>query len=97
MQHELSITSRPDGSYRLACLCGAANVAFVRDARAEAAWFRGHLTEETWDTAELQEAYEVLGFQAPFVVVRRKADGALGSLEFSNHPRLYWGWTGDLA
>jgi hypothetical protein len=32
-------------------------------------------TEPTWDTAALSRDFEVLGFMAPFVVVRRKCDG----------------------
>lgn len=44
-------------------------------------------------TEEMRELYEVVGFQAPFVVVRRKADGQLGSLEFTHSPRRYFGWT----
>lgn len=47
---------------------------------------------ETWDTQRLQEDYEVLGFMAPYVLVRRKSDGVKGLLEFSHHPRLYWGF-----
>lgn len=49
--------------------------------------------DESMDTAQMQEKYEVLGFQAPFVVVRRKSDGVLGSLEFEHSPRRYFGWT----
>jgi len=44
-------------------------------------------------TEEMRELYEVVGFQAPFVVVRRKADGQLGSLQFTHAPRQYFGWT----
>jgi hypothetical protein len=44
----------------------------------------------TWNTQELQRDFEVLGFQAPYVVVRRKADGQKGSLEFANRPREYF-------
>ena len=47
---------------------------------------------EVWDTAGLQEDYEVLGFQAPYVVVKRKSDGQMGSLQFTHMPRLYFGW-----
>jgi hypothetical protein len=46
----------------------------------------------TWTTAELQEDFEVLGFLAPFVTVRRRSDGQLGSLEFTHAPRVYFGW-----
>ncbi len=43
-----------------------------------------------WDTSELANDFEVLGFAAPLVVVRRKADGKLGSLMFQAHPRYYF-------
>jgi len=48
--------------------------------------------EQTWDTGEMQAEFEVLDFVAPFVVVRRRSDGALGSLEFTHMPRTYFGW-----
>jgi len=48
-----------------------------------------------WTTTELTEEFEVKGFMAPFVVVRRKADGALGSLEFTHSPRFYFNWRAD--
>lgn len=50
------------------------------------------LGQPTWTTAELQEEFEVMGFQAPFVVARRKSDGKVGSLEFVHNPRVYFGW-----
>lgn len=43
-----------------------------------------------WDTAELTKDFEVIGFAAPLIVVRRKSDGKKGSLEFQPHPRLYF-------
>jgi hypothetical protein len=46
-----------------------------------------------WTTETLQRDFEVLGFAAPFVVVRRRADGVKGSLEFTHSPRVYFGWT----
>jgi hypothetical protein len=33
-----------------------------------------------WTTSELSDDFEVLGFRAPIVVVRRKTDGQKGSL-----------------
>ena len=48
--------------------------------------------QERWDTAELQRDFEVLGFAAPFVVARRRADGVKGSLEFTHSPRVYFNW-----
>lgn len=49
-------------------------------------------TEPTWSTQELQDDFEVLGFQAPFVVVARRSDGRRGSLQFRHSPRIYFGW-----
>ncbi len=43
----------------------------------------------TWDTAQLREEFEVIGFLVPYVVVRRKADGVRGTLTFTHAPRVY--------
>ena len=51
--------------------------------------------EKRWTTDELRAEFEVLGFCAPFVVVRRKADGKKGSLEFTHSPRFYFNWQED--
>ena len=48
-----------------------------------------------WETAELSAEFEVLGFMAPYVVVKRKADGCKGSLEFQHSPRLYFNFEPD--
>ncbi|MHB0959307.1 MAG: hypothetical protein ACYC0X_23450 [Pirellulaceae bacterium] len=45
---------------------------------------------QVWSTQELGEDFQVLGFMAPFVVVRRKSDGIRGSLEFQHTPRFYF-------
>lgn len=45
---------------------------------------------EHWTTDQLQEDFEVLGFMAPYVAVKRKADGVKGSLEFTHNPRVYF-------
>jgi hypothetical protein len=50
---------------------------------------------QVWDTQELTRDYEVKGFMAPFIVVKRKSDGALGSLMFQHMPRFYYGFTKD--
>lgn len=50
---------------------------------------------QVWDTIQLTEHFEVIGFMAPLVVVRRKADGVKGSLEFQHSPRYYWGFAPD--
>ena len=48
-----------------------------------------------WDTEELCAEFEVIGFMAPFVVVRRKSDGQKGSLEFQHNPRFYFSFVPD--
>jgi hypothetical protein len=45
---------------------------------------------KVWTTEELGEEFEVIGFLAPIVVVRRKVDGVKGSLEFQHSPRYYF-------
>ena len=45
---------------------------------------------EVWDTNQLRDAFEVLGFSAPLVVVKRKSDGQKGSLFFQHSPRFYF-------
>lgn len=51
--------------------------------------------KEVWDTRELGAVFDVLGFMAPFCVVRRKADGVKGSVEFQHLPRFYFSFTED--
>ena len=48
-----------------------------------------------WDTKTLQQDYEVIGFSAPFVVVRRRRDGVKGTLQFNHNPRVYWDFAPD--
>jgi hypothetical protein len=43
-----------------------------------------------WDTAQLQEDFDVLGFGWGLCVVRRKSDGVKGTLEFDHAPRRYY-------
>jgi hypothetical protein len=43
-----------------------------------------------WDAIDLAWDFEVLGFAAPFVVVRRRSDQKLGSLLFQHNPRYYF-------
>ena len=50
---------------------------------------------QVWDTDELSRDFEVTGFMAPFVVVRRKSDGKVGSMEFQHQPRFYFNWQED--
>ena len=48
-----------------------------------------------YDTAALQAAFEVESFAAPYVLVRRKSDGATGTLMFRHSPRVYFGFVPD--
>jgi hypothetical protein len=45
---------------------------------------------QVWSTDQLTDDFDVLGFMAPLVVVRRRSDGRKGSLEFQHSPRLYF-------
>lgn len=45
---------------------------------------------QVWDTDELTADFEVIGFAAPLVVVRRRSDHLKGSLEFQGSPRFYF-------
>jgi len=47
---------------------------------------------QVWDTQELARDFQVEGFLAPYVVVRRKSDGQRGSLMFQHNPRFYFGF-----
>ncbi len=48
-----------------------------------------------WDAEELARDFEILGFLAPYAVVRRRVDGRMGSLEFQYYPRLYFNFVED--
>jgi hypothetical protein len=50
---------------------------------------------QVWDTQELGRDFQVLGFAAPLVVVRRKSDCVRGSLEFQHHPRYFFNWQAE--
>ena len=45
---------------------------------------------QVWDTHQLQDDFEVVGFMAPLVVVRRRTDGVKGSMMFQGSPRFYF-------
>ena len=51
--------------------------------------------QQEWTTEQLQDDFDVIGFASPFVVVIRKSDGVKGSLEFTNGPRVYFGFKED--
>lgn len=44
----------------------------------------------TWDTDEFIRNFELVTFVAGFVVVRRRADGRKGTLQFVHAPRVYF-------
>ena len=46
-----------------------------------------------WDTNQIGQDFEVTGFMAPFMTVKRKSDGAAGSLMFQHNPRFYFSFT----
>jgi hypothetical protein len=45
---------------------------------------------EVLSTADAVQKYEFIAFCAPFVEVRRRLDGRLGTLEFQHSPRFYF-------
>lgn len=47
---------------------------------------------QVWDTDQLSEEFQPIGFMAPIIVVRRRSDGVKGSLEFQHSPRFYFSW-----
>ncbi len=64
-------------------------VAQINSRAAERATLEAHYGQ-VWNPSELAADFEVLGFAAPFVVVKRKADHQLGSLLFQHRPRYYF-------
>jgi hypothetical protein len=48
--------------------------------------------DPTWTTAQLTADFDVESFLAPYVLVRRKADGQRGTLLFRHSPRIYFGF-----
>lgn len=50
---------------------------------------------QTWTTTEMRAEFEVIGFVAPYVVVRRRSDNARGTLMFTHMPRVYFDWVED--
>ena len=50
---------------------------------------------QVWDTQELRRDFQVLGFAAPLVVVRRNSDGVRGSLEFQHQPRFHFSFQAE--
>jgi hypothetical protein len=52
-----------------------------------------HKHGQVWDTDQLQADFEVLGFMAPIIAVRRRCDGEKGSMMFQGSPRFYFGFS----
>jgi hypothetical protein len=50
---------------------------------------------QIWDATQLAKDFDVLGFMAPYVVVRRRSDGRKGSMEFQHLPRFYFNFVLD--
>jgi hypothetical protein len=50
---------------------------------------------EVLDKVQMMERFEVLGFMAPYVVVKRKTDWKRGKMEFQHHPRFYFNFVED--
>lgn len=48
--------------------------------------------DNVWDTKELQETFEVMGFAAPYCVVKKKSTGEKGAVMFQHMPRFYFGF-----
>lgn len=48
-----------------------------------------------WTTDELRQDFDVIGFMAPYMVVKRKSDGIKGSFMFQHSPRFYFSFQED--
>lgn len=47
---------------------------------------------QVWNTEELGKDFTVVGFSAPYIVVKKKSTGEMGSLQFQHSPRYYFSW-----
>lgn len=50
---------------------------------------------KVWSINEVHEEFEVIGFAAPFMVVKLRKTGEKGSLEFQHSPRFYFNFVLD--
>jgi len=50
---------------------------------------------QVWDTDQMREDFDALGFMAPYIIVSRKADGVKGSLKFQHAPRFYYSFEAE--
>lgn len=51
--------------------------------------------DNVWDTQQLSAKFEVLGFMAPYCVVKDKATGKKGGVQFQHAPRFYFNYQAD--
>jgi len=56
---------------------------------------REYGADNVWDTQQLSARFEVLGFMAPFCIVRDRKTGAKGSVMFQHSPRFYFSYQED--
>jgi hypothetical protein len=54
-----------------------------------------NIHDEVLSTSEAVQKYEFIAFCAPFVEVRRRTDGQIGTLEFQHSPRFYFKFVED--
>jgi hypothetical protein len=52
---------------------------------------------QVWDTNEMTDDFTVMGFSAPYVVVRKRDTYVVGSLQFQHSPRFYFNFVEDHA
>lgn len=50
---------------------------------------------QVWDTNQMQEDFQALGFMAPFIIVQRHSDNKKGTLTFQGSPRYYFDFQAD--
>jgi hypothetical protein len=50
---------------------------------------------QVWDSTQLRAEFEVIGFAAPYVMVRERKTSKVGSLEFQHSPRFYFNFEED--
>lgn len=50
---------------------------------------------QVWDTTQMQEDFQALGFMAPFIIVQRRSDNKKGTLTFQGSPRYYFDFQAD--
>lgn len=49
-----------------------------------------HGADNVFNTVEATDKFAFEAFMAPFALVKRKSDGARGTLEFTHSPRYYF-------